>query len=202
MNSKHYWVKVWITATVIAFVAHAAVKKALMPAYDGDLAAIKLLDAGDESKSYELMKENATQAFQIASNSDIKKLADFWRRISDFYLKHGVSSSREGFSGAFKMVIAGTNPFVGVEAVGFFVESLTLAPAFKRTEPWYYQQLHEEVLAAERAAEKAFWVAAIVFIAMLLFARAKREQITRWLDSREILSQAAEAKDASSSPSE
>lgn len=197
MNSKHYWVKVWITATVIAFVTHAAVKKALMPAYDGDLAAIKLLDAGDESKSYELMKENATQAFQIASNSDIKKLADFWRRISDFYLKHGVSSSREGFSGAFKMVIAGTNPFVGVEAVGFFVESLTLAPAFKRTEPWYYQQLHEEVLATERAAEKAFWVAAIVFIAIPLIARTKRKQISRWLDSKGLAVQSPVSGDSS-----
>ena len=192
MSSKYYWAKVWIVTAVISFLAHYAVKRYYSPAYDGNLTACKLLDAGDASGSYESMRDNAAQAFQIASNPDIKKLADFWHRISAFYVEHGVSTYQEGksCSGAFKMIIAGLNPFVGVKATGFFIEGVSLEPAFKRTEAWYHPQLQKEVLATERANAESIWAAAMVFIFIPLIASKKRVQISKWLDSGQMLSQA------------
>lgn len=198
MTSKHYWIKVWVITAVTAFIVNGTTRKILSPSDDGNLSAYQVLVAGCESGDYEAMRACAEAAIQISNDADIEKCAGFFLRTSEIAIESGIRTFEENnsFSGFVKgFITAYLNPLVGIKAAIVAVEQFFVKNSFERVDAKYLPLWEQQIFAGKAA----FWVAAIVFIAMLLFARAKREQISRWLDSKGIAVQSPAASGESSS---
>jgi hypothetical protein len=188
MSSKHYWVKVWIVAAVISFLAHYAVKRYYSPAYDGNIAAYKVVSEAIESGSFVTLRDCAAKANQLASDQSLKKCSDLIYRGSDLLLQANIQTFQEQYSlsGVVKALLAGLDPVKGFKGIKICIEALLACGDFARIDAIYKPLVEEEALAIERANAESLWMAILIFIAIPLIAHCSypcfffKRKICRW----------------------
>lgn len=99
----------------------------LKPAETNDLQAYQLICQGNQSQELADLQIYSTQAAQIATDKELKKLADFISRISTAVLNNGVTKKAEttSLTGFIKVATSmGINPSAFLEGAALTIEGL------------------------------------------------------------------------------
>jgi hypothetical protein len=101
------------------------------PALTNNLQAYLLFCQGYANQNYGELQNRAAQASQLASDPDLKKVADYISRDAALHLKAGVTTFPEAnsFTGGIKAIAASlSNPGLSLESTGMLVESIFIDP--------------------------------------------------------------------------
>lgn len=127
--------KYWPVAILICLTAAKGVSlltyHTFKPAITNNLQAYLLFCEGYANQNYSELQNRAAQAARIATEPELKKVADYISRDAALHLKAGVTTFPEAdsFTGGIKAIAASlNNPGFSLESTGMLFESLFIDP--------------------------------------------------------------------------
>ena len=147
-----------VAVTLLAWTASAIVTWALAPPVDNNLEAYLLLAQAAKSGRFDVAKDCADRAYSLATDPELRRMADVVSRMTDCCLRCGWRTCEEADSpsGLIKGILTGVfRPDLAVEACGITLD--VLATDWQGIDQRYNFR-HQQVMQVRRRSKVAGFV--------------------------------------------